>query len=153
MLRLLSAAAVLAVGATLVLAPHAGAQNVDVIKQRKEVLKSFGTAAKGPGAMMKGEMKFDNAKVQAALKTFQEGAAKLPKLFPEDSKTGGETEALPAIWEKDKNKDFLDRFAKLAAESKAAEAKITDEFSFQDVWPKLLGTNCKGCHDNYRKPK
>lgn len=146
MLRILSLAALVTVGATAV-----AAQNLDVIKARKEILKSFGTAAKDPGAMMKGEAKFDLAKVQAALKTFQNGAAKLPELFPDNSKTGGETEALPVIWEK--KQDVVDRFKKLASESKAAEAKITDELAFQDVWPKLLGDNCSGCHKIYRKPK
>lgn len=146
MLRILSVAALVAVGATAV-----AAQKLDVIKARKEVLKGFGAAAKDPGAMMKGEQKFDLAKVQAALKTFQAGAAKLPDLFPDDSKTGGETEALPIIWEK--KADVVDRFKKLAAESKAAEAKITDEIAFQEVWPKLLGENCSACHKIYRKPQ
>lgn len=146
MLRILSVAALVAVGATAV-----AAQKLDVIKARKEVLKGFGAAAKDPGAMMKGEQKFDLAKVQAALKTFQAGAAKLPDLFPDDSKTGGETEALPIIWEK--KADVVDRFKKLAAESKTAEAKITDEIAFQEAWPKLLGDNCSACHKIYRKPK
>ena len=146
MLRILSIAAVIAIGATTV-----AAQNLDVIKARKETLKGFGAAAKDPGAMIKGEAKFDMAKVQAALKTFQVGAAKLPDLFPDDSKTGGETEALPIIWEK--KADLVDRYKKLAAESKAAEAKITDEIAFQEVWPKLLGDNCGGCHKIYRKQK
>ena len=146
MLRILSVAALLAVGATAL-----AAQKLDVIKARKESLKGFGAAANDPGAMLKGEAKFDIAKVQAALKTFQAGAAKLPDLFPADSKTGGETEALPVIWEK--KQDVVDRFKKLASESKAAEAKITDEIAFQEVWPKLLGDNCSGCHKIYRKPK
>ncbi len=146
MLRILSVAALIAVGATAV-----AAQNLDVIKARKETLKGFGAAAKEPGAMIKGEAKFDMAKVQAALKTFQAGAAKLPDLFPDDSKTGGETEALPIIWEK--KADLVDRYKKLAAESKAAEAKISDEIGFQETWPKLLGDNCGACHKIYRKPQ
>lgn len=145
MLRILSVAALIAVGATAV-----AAQKLEVIKARKEILKGFGAAAKDPGAMMKGDAKFDLAKVQAALKTFQAGTAKLPDLFPDDSKTGGDTEALPVIWEK--KQDVVDRYKKLAAESKAAEAKITDEFSFQDTWPKLIGENCVACHKIYRKP-
>ncbi len=146
MLRLLSVAALIAVGATAV-----AAQNLEVIKARKEILKGFGAAAKDPGAMMKGEAKFDLAKVQAALKTFQEGAAKLPAMFPDDSKTGGETEALPEIWTK--KADFDERFKRLASASADAAGKITDELAFQDVWPKLLGDNCSSCHKVYRKPK
>lgn len=145
MLRILSVAALVAVGATAL-----AAQNLDAIKARKETLKGFGAAAKDPGAMLKGEAKFDMAKVQAALKTFQAGAAKLPDLFPDDSKKGGDTEALPIIWEK--KADFVARYKKLAAESKAAEAKITDEIAFQEEWPKLLGDNCTGCHKIFRKP-
>jgi len=151
MLRYLSAAAGLALGITAIVAQTATAQNLDTIKARKEILKGFGAAAKDPGAMIKGEVKFDLAKVKAALKTYQEGAAKLPNLFPDDSKTGGDTEALPEIWAK--KKDFLDRFPKLAAAAKAAEGTITDELSFQSDWPKLLGDNCSACHKIYRKQK
>jgi len=146
MLRIMSVAALVAVGATAV-----AAQNLDVIKARKEILKGFGAAAKDPGAMLKGEQKFDLAKVKAALKTYQEGSAKLPAMFPDDSKTGGETEALPEIWAK--KDDFTGRFKKLADAAKAAETSITDEISFQDVMPKLMGDNCSACHKIYRKPK
>lgn len=127
----------------------ATAQNVEVIKERQGILESFGKAAKPLGAMMKGEADFDLAKVQAALALLQEKAPKLPTLFPEDSKTGEDTEALPAIWE---NKaDFEPRYQKLADDAKAAAAVITDQASFEENWPKVTG-NCSGCHKKYRKP-
>jgi len=128
----------------------AAAQNVPVIKERQKDLKAMGDAAKEPNAMYKGEADFDLAKVQAALKVFQEKAAVLPKLFPDDSKTGGDTEALPVIWE---NKaDLESRYGKLAETAKAAAAKITDEESFPAAWKEVMG-NCGGCHKKYRKPK
>lgn len=140
------AAAALAVSAL----SAAHAQNVEPIKQRKELLKEFGKLTKEPGAMLKQEKPFDLVAVKAALAKYQESAPKIAKLFPDDSKTGGETEALPAIWE---NKDDVQqRFEKLAADAKAAEAKITDEFSFMDEFPKVVG-NCGGCHKKYREDK
>lgn len=126
------------------------AQNVDVIKERKALLKEMGNAAKTPGAMMKQEAPFDPVPVKAALKAFESHAPKIAALFPDNSKTGGETEALPAIWQ---NKaDFTERFEKLAAAAKAAQSKIVDEFTFQDEWPKVVG-NCGGCHKQYREKK
>lgn len=145
MLRFAPAAALL-----LVALSPASAQNLDAIKARKDTLKAMGKATEAPGAMMKGEAPFDLAKVKAALAAYQDGAAKLPDLFPDNSKTGGETEALPVIW--DKKQDFTDRYKKLAAEAAAASTKITDEFSFQDEFPKVVG-NCSACHKVYRKPK
>jgi cytochrome c556 len=140
-----------AVAVTIAVASSASAQNADAIKARKEILKSFGAANKEPGAMAKGEAKFDLAKVQAALAAFEAGAAKLPPLFGEDAKTGGDTEALAAIW--DNKKDFDERFVKLAAAAKAAKGTITDELAFVDGWPKLISENCSSCHKLYRKPK
>src|SRR3990172_7028171 len=75
------------------------AQNVAVIKERQKLYESQGNAGK------------------------------LPKLFPDDSKTGGDTEALPAIWEN--KKDFEERFLKLADAAKAAETAISDEATFK----------------------
>jgi cytochrome c556 len=131
-------------------ASDAAAQNLDAIKARKELLKGMGKPTKEAGAMLKGEAPFDLAKVQAALKTYVENAPKLPGLFPEDSKKGGETEALPVIWEK--KKDFEDRFAKLVADAKAAQTAITDEKSFKAKFPDVAG-NCGGCHKIYREQK
>jgi cytochrome c556 len=128
----------------------ASAQNVAIIKERQDHLEKMGDAVKPVGAMYKGEADFDLAKVQEALKVIQENAPKLPPLFPDDSKTGGDTEALPKIWE---NKaDFESRFQKLADAAKAAESAITDEDSFPDAWKSVVG-NCGGCHKQYRKPK
>ncbi|MCB1513262.1 MAG: cytochrome c [Hyphomicrobiaceae bacterium] len=142
--------ALFAMGAVVAAIPPASAQNLEAIKARKELLKEFGKLTKAPGGMLKQEVPFDLAAVKAALAKYQESAPKIAALFPDDSKTGGETEALPAIWE---NKDDVaKRFEKLAADAKAAEAKITDEFSFMDEFPKVVG-NCGGCHKKYRQDK
>jgi cytochrome c556 len=134
----------------LVLPVSALAQNAAVIKERKEAFKAMGDAAKPTGAMLKGEADFDLAAIKNAIKVYQEKAAILPKLFPDDSKEGEKTEALPVIWE---NKaDFEGRFAKLAEMAKAAETSITDADTFAEEWPKVMG-NCGGCHKKYRKPK
>jgi cytochrome c556 len=145
MLRVVSLVAALAVGGTF-----AYAQNLNVIKERKESMKAVGGAAGVGGKMMKGEEKFDLAKVQASLKTYEEQAVKQKALYPDDSKTGGETEALPAVFEK--KADFLARFDKFASDAKAGAAAIKDEASFKAEWPKVMA-NCGGCHKEYRKPK
>lgn len=143
MMRVLTVVAAIAVGATAVYAQSAA------IGQRKDILKTFGGAMKDPSGMAKGEVPFDLAKVQASLKVLAEGAPKLAPLFPDDSKTGGETKALPAIWEK--KAEFLDGFKKLEADAKAAAAAIKDEASFKTEWPKI-GANCGACHKAFREP-
>ena len=142
--------AILFVFSLLVVPALALAQNVDVIKERKANFKAMGDAVKPTGAMLKGEAEFDIAAVKNAIKVIQEKAPLQAKLFPDDSKEGEKTEALPVIWE---NKaDFEERFVKLAEAAKTAEAAITDADTFQAEWPKVTG-NCGNCHKKYRKPK
>jgi len=142
--------AALVAASLLVLPAAALAQNAGVIKERKANFKAMADAAKPTGAMLKGEADFDLAAIKNAIKVFQEKAALQGKLFPDDSKEGEKTEALPAIWE---NKaDFEDRFVKLAEAAKAAAPSITDADTFEAEWPKVMG-NCGGCHKKYRKPK
>jgi cytochrome c556 len=143
--RPLAVVSIIAFGATA-----AFPQNLDIIKLRKSHYEAMGKAAKEPGAAFKGEAKFDLAKVQAALKTYQEKAVILPTLFPDDSKTGGDTEALPKIW--DNKADFESRFKKLAETAKTAEAGIKDEATFKAMWKDVMG-NCSGCHKVYRLQK
>jgi cytochrome c556 len=143
MFRVMAVVAALAVGATAV-----WAQNAAGIAARKDAMKAFGGAAKGPGGMAKGDAPFELPKVQASLKTIQETAVKAKGLFPDDTKTG-ETDALPAAFEK--KADLMARFDKLGADAKAAEGAIKDEASFKAEWPKVV-SNCGGCHKEYRKP-
>ena len=144
MLRVLAAVTALAIGATVVLA-----QNAAGIAARKDAMKAFGGAAKGPGGMAKGDAPFELPKVQASLKTIQETAVKAKGLFGDDTKTG-ETDTLPVAFEK--KADLMARFDKLGADAKAAEGAIKDEASFKAEWPKVV-SNCGGCHKEYRKPK
>jgi cytochrome c556 len=128
----------------------AAAQNVAVIKERQDHFEAMGKAVKEPVKMFKGDAEFDLAKVQEALKIIQEKSALLPALFPDDSKVGEDTEALPAIWE---NKaDVESRFKKLGDDAKAAAAGITDKATFEVQFKDVMG-NCGGCHKKYRKEK
>ena len=143
MLRIAAIVTALAVGATAVYADSTA------IDQRQKVMKAMGGAMKETGGMMKGTLPFDLAKVQAALKVLAESSPKAKDLFPDDSKEGGDTKALPIIWEQ--KADFAGRFDKLAADATAAATSITDETSFKTAWPKI-GGNCGGCHKVYEKP-
>jgi len=120
----------------------------DPIKARKALMKENGKQAKEGVAMVKGEAPFDLAKAKAILATFENAAVKAPPLFPDTAKEGGETQALPAIWQ---NKaDFEQRFTKLGADAKAAEASVTDLASFKTAFSGI-GKDCGGCHELYRE--
>ena len=145
MMRIFSVAAALAVGVTVFTAVHA---QTDHVKQRQQAMKAMAGAAKEPGAVIKGEAKFDLDKIHQSLAVYQEKASDLKDLWPKGS-NNGETAALPAIWEK--QDEFLARFDKLATDAKSAASSIKDEASFKAEWPKVM-SNCGGCHKEYRKP-
>ncbi len=144
MKRLALVATILALGGSSAIAQQ------DPIAARKALMKKNGDEAKIGTQIMKGEAAFDLAKAKAIFAAYQDAAAKAPTLFPDTSKTGGDTAALPAIWEK--KDDFLARLKKLGADAKDAEAKVTDEASFKAVFP-TVQKNCGGCHEAYRLKK
>jgi cytochrome c556 len=144
-IRTMLAVSVLAVGITAVLA-----QGADPIKARKALMKANGDQAKIGAAMAKGEAPFDAAKAKAIFVQFQDAAAKMPALFPDNSKTGEDTAALPAVWEK--KADFDAKFKKFGEDAKAAEASATDLDSFKAAFA-TVGKNCGGCHETYRAKK
>jgi len=139
---------VLAVAALAVSVAAANAQ--DPIAVRKSLMKSTGGQAAQGAKFMKGEEPFDLAKAQAIFAQYQKTSAEAVGLFPDNSKTGGETAALPAVWEK--KADFDAKLARLGADAKDAAAKVKDFDSFKAAFPEIQ-KNCGGCHETYRAKK
>ena len=139
-----AALAVSALGATAVVAQQ------DPIAARQELMKHNGKAAKAIAQMVKGQAPFDLATAKKSFATFEETAAKMPALFPADSKTGGDTTASPKIWES--MDDFKAKFVKFGADAKAAEASVKDLDSLKAALG-VVGKNCGGCHETYRIKK
>lgn len=144
MYRTLLAVAAVAVGVTVVAAQS------DSIAQRKGLMKELGAATKTGVMMAKGDTPYDQAKAQSVFNTYIEVTPKLHNLFPENSKTGGDTAALPKIWED--TADFKARFVKLEADAKAAKNTVKDLDSFKGAFDGLT-KNCGGCHQLYRVKK
>jgi cytochrome c556 len=123
----------------------------DPIAARKELMKANGDQAKIAGDMAKGAVPFDLDAAHKIFATFENAAAKMPGLFPDDSKTGGKTEADPKIW--DNMADFKARFQKLGEDAKAADASVKDLDSFKAAIGNIGKNDCGGCHQNYRLKK
>ena len=142
MIRTALAVAVLAFGTTALVAQN------DPIAARKALMKANGDQNKVATEMLEGKRPFNLADAKKVFVTFVEAGEKAPALFPDNSKTGGDTAALPPIWE---NKaDFTARLAKFASEAKAAgdATKDLDTFKLQIT---EVRKNCGGCHQTYRK--
>ena len=141
MIRTALAVAVLAFGATALVAQG------DPIAARRAIMKANGDHSKIATDMLEGKAPFNLDAAKKVFVTFAE-AEKVKTLFPDDSKTGGDTAALPAIWE---NKaDFEAKLAKFVADSKAAGAATTNADTFK-VQVTEVRKNCGGCHQTYRK--
>ena len=133
-----------ALGATAVVAQS------NAIAERKQIMKGVGAAAKSGAAFAKGSEPYDNAKAVAIFTTYATAAAKMPSLFPDDSKTGGDTTASPKIWSD--MAGFKAAFAKFEADSKAAASSVKDLDSFKVAFSNM-GKSCGACHENFRVSK
>jgi cytochrome c556 len=142
MIRSVLAVAVLALGTTALVA------QTDPIAARKALMKSNGDQNRVATEMLEGKRPFNLDQAKQIFAIFVETGEKAPALFPDDSKTGGDTAALPPVWE---NKaDFNAKLAKFASESKSAADATKDLESFK-IQITEVRKNCGGCHQTYRK--
>jgi cytochrome c556 len=142
MMRTVLGVAVLAFGATALVA------QTDPIAARKALMKTNGDQNRVATEMLEGKRPFNLDEAKKVFVVFAEAGEKAPALFPDNSKTGGDTAALPPIWE---NKaDFNAKLAKFASESKAAGDATKDLDTFK-VQITEVRKNCGGCHQTYRK--
>jgi hypothetical protein len=70
--------------------------------------------------------------------------------FPDNTKEGFKTEALPSIWE---NKDEFNALMKKASEDMIKLAKAIDTAEdLRAVQKELMWSNCSACHSRFRAP-
>ena len=119
------------------------------IAERQQTMKGVGAATREGAAMAKGEAAFDAAKAQAVFKTYADAARKMPGLFPDSSKTGGETTAAPKIWEDQAG--FKAAFAKFETDA-VAGASVANLDGFRAAFGAAT-KNCGACHEVYRIKK
>ena len=119
----------------------------EIIKGRKALFsKNYSTAKRVQTFATKGE--FDKAKT--LMLEMSKNYKTLIEYFPENSKEGFKTEALPLIWE---NKD---EFNNLMTKSSNDMIKLTQIIENSDdvrgTLGKLMWANCKACHSKFRAP-
>lgn len=139
-----------AVFAALVISLSAGAviAQQDPIAARKALMKGNNDNARTAVQMMRGQAPFDAAKVEAAFAQWADTAQKFSGLFPDNSKTGGDTHASPKVWQN--KKDFDEKaaaFGKAVADTRASAVASLD--GLKAAIP-VVGKTCDNCHEDYR---
>ena len=119
----------------------------EIIKGRKALFsKNYSTAKKVQTFISKGD--FDKAK--NLMFEMSENYKNLLEYFPENTKEGFKTEALPIIWE---NKDeFNNLMTKSSNEMIELASIIETSDDAKGALGKLMWSNCKTCHSKFRAP-
>jgi len=117
----------------------------EIIKGRKALFsKNYSTAKKVQTFASKGE--FDEAKT--LMIEMSENYKNLIKYFPENSKEGFKTEALPSIWE---NKDEFNALMTKSSNDMIQLTKIIETSDdVKSTLGKFMWSNCKACHSKFR---
>jgi len=119
----------------------------DIIKGRKAIFSENYKTAKRVNILIN-DLEFEEAK--KFMKEMTENYETLLKYFPENTKEGFNTEALPLIWE---NKDeFNALMQKSADDMKQLAAVIEDADDLRGTMQQYMWSNCKACHSRFRKP-
>ena len=119
----------------------------EVIKGRKALFsKNYSTAKRVQTFATKGE--FDKAKT--LMLEMSENYKTLIEYFPENSKEGFKTEALPSIWEN--KEEFNDLMNKSSNDMIELASIIKNSDDVKVSLNKLMWGNCKACHSKFRAP-
>ena len=119
----------------------------DIIKNRQALFsKNYSTAKKVQSLSSNGD--FDEAK--ELMIEMSENYIILKEMFPDNTKEGFNTEALPLIWEeKDKFNSLME---KTSNDMVQLASIIENEDDIRGTLKKLMWSNCKACHSKYRIP-
>ena len=127
-------------------APSYANQSVEeIIKGRKAMFSENYQNAKQISILLK-QKKIEEAK--PLMKKISDNYIKLLDYFPDNTKEGFKTEALPSIWE---NKDEFNALMQKASGDMIKLAKAIDTAEdLRAVQKELMWGNCSACHNRFR---
>ena len=127
---------------------YANAMTVEeIIKGRKAMFSENYQNAKKISILLKSK-KIEEAK--PLMKKISDNYKKLLDYFPENTKEGFKTEALPSIWE---NKDEFNALMQKASDDMIKLAKAIDTAeNLRAAQKELMWSNCTACHSRFRAP-
>ena len=133
------------VSITFSLPANSDLSSEELIKGRKAIFsKNYSTAKKVQTFASKGD--FEKAK--SLMLEMSENYKSLLEYFPENSKEGFKTEALPSIWE---NKDEFNALMQKASDDMLKLAKAIDTADdLKAIQKELMWSNCSACHNRFR---
>ena len=119
----------------------------EIIKGRKALFsKNYSTAKKVQTFASKG----DFVKASSLMEEMSENYIILIEYFPDNTKEGFKTEALPSIWE---NKDeFNDLMKKSSTDMLELVKVIESRGDVKATLQKFMWSSCKACHSKFRAP-
>ena len=128
--------------------PSFANQSVEkIIKGRKAMFSENYQNAKKISILLKSE-KIEEAK--PLMKKISANYQKLLNYFPNNTKEGFKTEALPSIWE---NKEEFNALMQKASGDMLELVKVVDNADdLKSIQKKLMWSNCSACHSKFRAP-
>ena len=126
----------------------ANAQTVEeIIKGRKAMFSENYQNAKKISILLKSK-RIQEAK--PLMKKISNNYKKLLDYFPENTKEGFKTEALPSIWE---NKDEFNALMQKSSDDMIKLASLIEESEdIRGTLKQYMWNNCNACHSKFRKP-
>ena len=126
--------------------PSQANQSVEeIIKGRKAMFSANYQNAKQISILLK-QNKINEAK--PLMKKISDNYIKLLDYFPDNTKEGFKTEALPSIWE---NKDEFNALMKKASNDMIKLVKAIDTADdLRAAQKELMWSNCSACHNRFR---
>ena len=119
----------------------------EIIKGRKAMFSENYQNAKKISILLKSE-KIEEAK--PLMKKISANYQKLLNYFPDNTKEGFRTEALPSIWE---NKEEFNALMQKASGDMLELVKVVDNADdLKSIQKKLMWSNCSACHSKFRAP-
>ena len=126
---------------------HSNLSVEEIIKGRKAMFSENYQNAKKISILLKSK-RIEEAK--PLMEKISGNYKELLNYFPENTKEGFNTEALPSIWE---DKDEFNALMQKASDDMIKLTKTIDTVEdFRKIQKELMWNNCSSCHNRFRAP-